>query len=123
MKVQYIELLGERHPLCFSMTAAKEITEDFGSFEEMANQIMSDNVSIRRDAATRAITVLLRAGRAYARARGDELPKEITCPVADIIGPETVPLVTLILTVIQGDSKREVATEDKGKNGEATPRK
>lgn len=120
MKLHYIKLLGEQHPLCFSMTAAQNLTEKFGSMEEMGDQLMGDDVGMRRTAINDALMELLRAGRAYARAKGDALPKELPCAVSDVIGPETLPQVALILSVMKGDSAREVTTEETGKNGEAT---
>lgn len=123
MKLHYIELLGERHPLCFSMSAAQNLADKFGSIEEMGNQLICDDVSTRRAAINDALGELLRAGRAYAKAKGDDLPKELACAVADVIGPDTIQPITLILSVLRGDSAREITTEDTGKNGEATPRK
>ena len=121
MKLHYIELLGEKHPLCFSMTAARNLTEQFGSIEEMGAQLMSNDVNTRRSAVNDCLKELLKAGRIYARAKGDPVPRELTCEVADLVGPETVPLVALILNVIRKDSVREVEIEDTGKNAGATP--
>lgn len=121
MELHYIELLGDKQPMCFSMTAAQNLTRHFGSIEEMGEQLMNEDVSIRRDAINDALAELIRAGRAYAKAKGDPLPPELPCAVADVVGPETVPLVTLILNVLKRDSAREVEIEETGKNGGATP--
>ena len=120
MELQYIELLGEKQPMCFSMTAAQNLTRKFGSIEEMGEQLMNDDVSIRRDAINDALTELICAGRTYARAKGDPLPPELPCAVADVIDPETVPYVIKILSVLKRDSAREVEIGETGKNGGAT---
>lgn len=120
MNIKTIELLGEQHPLCFSMTAAQNLTERFGSIQAMGEQLMSDDVSIRREAINDALTELLRAGRVYAKAKGDALPREITCKLADIMPPDTAAPVALIISVLTADTKREVEVENSRKNAEAT---
>ncbi len=120
MNLKTIELLGEQHPLCFSMTAAQNLTRHFGSMEEFGEQLMHEDATIRRDAVCDGLTELLKAGRIYAKAMGEPLPKELPCAVADILRPETAPLVALIVAVVQGDARREVEIEDNGKNAVAT---
>ncbi len=120
MNLKTIELLGEQHPLCFSMTAAQNLTRHFGSMEQFGEQLMHEDATIRRDAVCDALTELLKAGRKYATAVGDPLPKEIPCKVSDILRPETAPLVALIVAVMQGDARREVEIEGNGKNAVAT---
>lgn len=123
MNLKYIELLGQKHPLCLSMTAAQNLTKRFGSIEAMGEQLMNEDVSIRRDAINDILTELMRAGRIYAKAMGEDLPKELACQVADILPPDTVQPVGLILSVMMDDGKREVETEGSGKNADATLRK
>lgn len=120
MKIKTIELLGEQHPLCFSMTASQNLTERFGSIQAMGEQLMSDDRSIRVDAINDVLTELLRAGRIYAKAKGEELPREITCKPVDIMPPDTAEPVALIISVLAADAKREVEVENTGKNAEAT---
>ena len=120
MNLKMIELLGEQHPLCFSMTVAQNLTRHFGSMEQFGEQLMHEDATIRRDAVCDALTELLKAGRIYAKAMGEPLPKEIPCQVSDILRPETAPLVALIVSVMQSGAKREVETEDSGKNAVAT---
>lgn len=120
MELHHIELLGERHPLCFSMTAAQNLSRHFGSIQEMGEQLMHEDVSIRRDAINDALAELLKAGRVYAKAKGEPLPPELPCRVADVLRPETAPVVSLILAVMQGDAKREVEVEGDKKNAGAT---
>ncbi len=120
MKIKSIELLGAQHPLCFSMTASQNLTERFGSLGAMAEQLISDDIPTRVDAINDALTELMKAGRIYAKARGEELPPELPCRVADALPASFTSPVALILSVMQGDSKREVEVEDTGKNAEAT---
>ena len=116
MKIKTIELLGEEHPLCFSMTAAQNLTEQFGSLNAMSDQLVSDDVKVRFDAINDVLAELLRAGRVYAKARGDTLPGEITCKAADILAPGMNEIIELIFSVMTGDNKREVEMESTRKN-------
>lgn len=120
MNLKTIELLGEQHPLCFSMTAAQNLTRHFGSMEQFGEQLMHEDATIRRDAVCDALTELLRAGRKYATAVGDPLPRELPCAVSDILPPTTAPLVALLVSVMRSDAQREVEIEDSGKNAVAT---
>ena len=120
MELRYIELLGEKHPLCFSMSAAQNLTRHFGSMEEMGEQIMNEDVSVRRAAVVDVIAEMIRSGRVYAKAMGYDVPNPIPCDIADILEPDTVPLVGLILSVLRRDSSRDVEIEGAGKNGGAT---
>ena len=120
MELRHIELLGEKHPLCFSMSAAQNLTRHFGSMEEMGEQIMNDDVSVRRAAVVDVLSEMIRAGRVYAKAMGYDVPKPIPCDIADILEPDTVPLVGLILSVLRRDSSRDIEIEGAGKNGGAT---
>ncbi len=123
MNLKTIELLGEQHPLCFSMTAAQHLTRRFGSIREMGEQLMHEDITIRTDAVNDALTELLKAGRIYAKALGETLPPEIPCKVADILQPKTAPLIALIIAVLQEDTAREVETEGGEKNAQATLRR
>ena len=40
MKVSYIELLGKKYPLCFSLTAATEMEEAFGGLDKRSPTTM-----------------------------------------------------------------------------------
>lgn len=121
MERQYIELLGEKHPLCFSMSAAQRLTERFGSLDEMGAQLGSEDASIRRDAINDALEELMQAGRVYAKALGEPLPPQLPCKPADVLPPQTAPVLALILRTMRGDSQRDVEAEGSVKNVEATP--
>ena len=45
MKVTYIELLGERHPLCFSLAASEALDESFGGLDRMTQALSSGSLS------------------------------------------------------------------------------
>ncbi|MBR5815242.1 MAG: hypothetical protein IKY77_03480 [Methanocorpusculaceae archaeon] len=88
--------------------------------EEMGEQIMNDDVSVRRAAVVDVLSEMIRVGRVYAKAMGYDVPKPIPCDIADILEPDTVPLVGLILSVLRRDSSRDIEIEGAGKNVGAT---
>lgn len=123
MKLHYIELLGQKHPLCFSLAASEEVDAAFGGMGKMFEEMTSkDTVRIAR-ATDKILQILMKAGRVYASACGEELPPALPCRPADVIdassraGMETVTMA--IIEAIQGDTARTV--EAQAKNGEATP--
>ena len=85
MKVSYIELLGEKHPLCFSLAAASEVTEAFGGLENMSKSLSLDDIGKAAKAIDAVLTILMRAGRIYVKASGGELPPELPCRPSDLI--------------------------------------
>ena len=118
MRVSYIELLGEQHPMCFSLAASEELSEKFGSLEKMQKEMGSKDISKIAKAFDTILTVLLKAGRIYVSAAGGELPKELPCRPADLIDVTDGEAVKAIFTAISADTSREV--EAKGKNARAT---
>lgn len=118
MRVSYIELLGAKHPMCFSLTAATELDEAFGGLDAMSEQIQSGGLAARAVAINKTLEILMRAGRIYASASGMELPDPISCRPADLIDVTDGSAVRAIFSAISGDMEREVETVEK--NGEAT---
>ena len=118
MKVNYIELLGQRHPLCLSLSAAEALSEAFGSLEKMGELLDSQDVSRMAKAVDTILTILLKAGRIYAGALGEELPPELPCRPADLIDVRDQAAVQAILSAMKADTERTVEVE--GKNAEAT---
>lgn len=119
MKVSYIELLGKKHPMCFSLTAATEMDEAFGGLDSMTDQIREGSLVQQAKAVNKAVEILLKAGRIYASACGMELPDPLPCAPADLIDVTDGAAVRAIFSTISGDTEREV--EAFLKNGEATP--
>lgn len=118
MKVSYIELLGEKHPLCFSLAAASEVTEAFGGLENMSKSLSLDDIGKAAKAIDAVLTILMRAGRIYVKASGGELPPELPCRPSDLIDVTDGSAIRAIFETIRTDSDREVEAEVK--NGEAT---
>ena len=118
MKVSYIELLGEKHPLCFSLAAASEVTEAFGGLENMSKSLSLDDIGKAAKAIDAVLTILMRAGRTYVKDRGGELPPELPCRQTDLIDVTDGSGRRAIFDTIRTDSDREVEAEVK--NGEAT---
>ena len=113
MKVTYIELLGERHPLCFSLAASEALDEAFGGLDRMTQALSSGSLSQTAKAVDMVLQILMKAGRVYCGARGDELPPPLPCRPADLLDVRDGSTVGLILTAISGDSEREVEAASK----------
>lgn len=118
MRVSTIELLGEKHPMCFSLTAAAEMEEAFGGLENLSERMTGGSLVQQMSAINTALEILLKAGRIYASASGMELPEPLPCPPADLIDVTDGGAVSSIFSAISGDTEREVETVPK--NGEAT---
>lgn len=116
MKVSTIELLGQKHPLCFSLTAAAEMEEAFGGLDGLSAQLTSGGVSQVARSVNTALEILLKAGRIYASASGMELPDPLPCAPADLIDVTDSEAVKAIFSAVSGDTEREVETVP---NGEA----
>ncbi len=119
MKVTYIELLGEKHPLCFSLAAQEALEETFGGLDAMSEEFASGESRRIISAVDKALQILMKAGRVYLSARGEELPAPLPCRPADLIGAGEKEKIKTIFQAIAADTEREVEVEIK--NGEATP--
>ena len=121
MRVSYIELLGEQHPMCFSLAASEELSAEFGGLEKMQNALESRDIAQVANAVDKVLSCLLKAGRTYVGATGGKPPAELPCRPADLIDVTDGEAVKAIFTAISNDTSRTVET--KGKNGKATPEK
>lgn len=117
MKVHYIELLGKEHPLCFSMAAAEELDEHFGGLDKMADELMSGDIKRVAKATDVVLAAMLKAGRIYAGAMGEELPSPLPCKPSDLLDPREGRAITTVFAAIKGDAARKVRTQG---NAEAT---
>lgn len=118
MKVVYINLLGQKHPLCFSLAASEKLDEQFGGLGKMQDELSSGQVSRVAKAADCILQVLLQAGRIYMSACGEPLPDPIPCRPADLIDVTDKEAMSAIWSAMKNDTAQEVQTEPK--NAEAT---
>ena len=123
MKLHYIELLGRQHPLCFSLAASEDVEAEFGSMKAMFDEMTSGDAARVAKATDKVLRILMKAGRVYASACGEEVPPPLPCRPADVIDAgnreEISKVTTAIIDAIRGDTARTVETQRK--NGEATP--
>lgn len=117
MKLHYIELLEEKHPLCFSFAAAEELDEHFGGLDKMADELTSKDIKRVAKAIDKVLTEMLKAGRIYAGAMGVDLPNPIRCRPSDLLSPKEGMALRAIFAAIKGDSARKVKIQG---NAEAT---
>lgn len=118
MKLVYITLRGEQHPLCYNLTAVEEICEEFGSLDGMTEAINSGEQGVQVLALGKVLRCLLDGGRAYCKEMEMDLPRPVRNPSAliDITSPETVK--AIFASVNAG---KEAEVEAYSKNVEATP--
>ena len=77
-RVTFVEIVGRKYPLSFSLAAAKEIINRFGSLEKMEST-MASMESVSEDAidtVTTILEILIKQGCAYLNKFGKDLPKE-----------------------------------------------
>jgi len=111
MKLTYITLRGEQHPLCYNLYAIEELCDEFGGLDKMADAMNSDSQAEQIRAIGTVLRILMDGGREYCREMGIELPKPIKNPTAliDASSPETI---TAIFSAIQTDKKQEVEVKN-----------
>ena len=115
MKVSYVEFLGQKHPLCFSLAASEKILEEFKSLGAMSDAITGDDLVKKVYALDRVLQILMKAGRIYLSACGEDLPPELPCRPADLIDVRDPKATQAIFDVMRSDTERTVEAE--GKNG------
>lgn len=113
MKITYLELLGEKHPLCCSLTATAELEEAFGSLEQMAEALTRGGIRARMETVNQTLEILMRAGRVYVQAEGGALPEPLPCAPSDLMDVTDGEAIKAIFSTISGDTRREVETEPK----------
>lgn len=117
MRVSTIELLGKKYPMCFSLTAATEIEDAFGSWKNLMEQIESGGLVQQARVISQILEIMLKAGRIYASASGMEVPETLPCAPADLIDVTDGEVIRSIFSTMTGDTEREVETVSP--NGEA----
>ena len=120
MKVKYIELAGQKYPMCFSLTASEELDEYFGGLDKMADVLNSNSVGKISSAANKILEVLMKAGRIYVKMSGGEVPPELECKPGDLIDVSDPETIDAIFSTITHDTQREVEAKP-AKKTEAAP--
>lgn len=115
MRISYIELkAGEKHPMCFSLSAVEALTDEFGDLENMRKAIAENgNMAEQIKATNKVLEVLLDAGRKYCKEMGIDLPPAIKCRPADLIDITDPSAVQAIFSTISTNSEREVEAKSK----------
>lgn len=108
MKVTYIELLGQKYPMCFSLTASEELDEYFGGLDKMNVALKNGTVGDIAKAANKILEVLMKAGRMYVTMSGGEVPPKLDCKPGDLIDVTDPKAIEAIFAVMKNDTEREV---------------
>lgn len=110
MDVNYIELGGEKRPICFSLSAIEDIQKEFGGLENMGSGLSSNNIS----AVDKVLGILFDAGRRYCEGVGIDCPAPLKCRPADLMdAQEAAQIVHKIYEAMQKDSSRDVEVASK----------
>lgn len=113
MKVSYIELGGRKHPLCFSLSASAKLSDHFGDLDKMQKELSKKDIGTVARAADIILSVLMEAGRKYAKYIGEELPPALECSPADLIDVTDPEAIKAIFAAISGDTERNVEVQSK----------
>lgn len=109
MKISYVELAGEKHPVCFSLSAIEELEDEFGSLSEMRERLKEGKVK----AINKVLAIILRAGRTYCTGIGEECPPPLKCRPGDLIGVNDTGIISDIFSAMTADMNRSVEVKSK----------
>lgn len=109
MKLSYVQLGGEKHPVCFSLSAIEAIEDEFGSLDAMRENLASGSIK----AINSVLEIMLDAGRAYCIGMGMDCPPKLKCRPADLIDITDTDIVSDLFAVISGDTERTVEVRSK----------
>ena len=121
MKISYIELLGKKYPLCFSLAASEKISDEFGSMEKMTKSLKSNDFGTMAKTVDAVLTALMDAGQIYCRMANIECPPPLECRPADLIDLSDPTAIQAIFEAMAVGNEREV--EVVSKNAKTTPGK
>ncbi len=112
MKLTYIELRGEQHPLCYNLYAIEEMCDEFGDLDAMSAKMNSKKKGEQISAIAKVLEILLDGGREYCKEMGIEIPPRVNNPAAliDATSPEAV---RAIFTAIKNDKQTEIEVASK----------
>lgn len=108
MKINYITLGGQRHPICFSLHAMELIGEEFGSMDQMIAAVQSSDLAQMARSTNRMLEILLESGRLYCQTMGVEVPPELTCAPGALLDISSEEVVQEVFGAITDDQAREV---------------
>ena len=109
MKISYVQLGGEKRPVCFSLSAIEDIEDEFGSLNKMREQLSAGKVK----AINKVLEIMLNAGRIYAETIGEECPPPLKCKPSDLIGTDDINIVSEIFAAIGDGTERKVEAKSK----------
>ena len=109
MKLSYVQLGGEKHPVCFSLSAIEAIEDEFGSLDTMREDLAKGSVK----AINSVLEIMIDAGRAYCIGMGMDCPPKLKCRPADLIDVTDTNVVEEIFAVMSGDAERTVEVRSK----------
>lgn len=109
MKLSYVQLGGEKHPVCFSLSAIEAIEEEFGSLDTMRDELSKGSIR----AINTVLEIMIKAGRAYCVGMGIDCPPKLKCRPADLIDITDEEVVKDIFAAMSGDSERTVEVRSK----------
>lgn len=122
MRISYIELLGKKYPLCFSLAASGKLSEAFGDLDKMQEKLSGGNVADIAKTVDTMLDILMEAGRIYCKISNIETPEKLPCNPSDVIDLSNPAALTAIFSAISTGNEREVEVAD-SKNTEAAPEK
>ena len=109
MKISYVQLGREKRPVCFSLSAIEDIQDTFGSLGKMREELTAGNVK----AINSVLEIMLKAGRIYAEANGEDCPPPLKCRPGDLIGTDDIDIVSEIFAAIGDGTERKVEAKSK----------
>ena len=115
MEVRCVWCLVQRNPLGLCMGASETILAEFKRLDEMRDAIAGDVLVKKGHALDRVLQILMKAGRIYLSACGEDVPPELPCRPADLIDVRDPKATQAIFDVMRSDTERTVEAE--GKNG------
>ena len=116
MRMSYIEILGQKHPVCLSLTAAAELEDACGGLSDFLTRVKTSSFAKQTEYINKTVEILLKAGRIYASASGLELPDPLPCSPADLIDVMDAEVIDSVFAVFHKDTEREVETVPKNQD-------
>jgi len=113
MKVSYIELLGRKYPLCFSLAASQKISDEFGGMDKMQEALGSGDIGKMAHAVDVVLSTLMDAGQIYCRMANMECPEPLSCRPADVIDLSDPEAIKTIFAAMAVGSERDVEVASK----------
>ena len=111
MLINYIELAGEEHPICFSAEAMEMIEDEFGGMQEWSEKLQSGTVVKTYN---KTIEIFLNAGRDRMITEGKECPPPLKGKVSSLMGMDDLQAAMgKVMECVSADSERTVEVRSK----------